>query len=496
MGIKSFFSKDNRKSRTIGKWAKTVVNPKAAGEDRWTAMLELARESGEGSTDALHALLTRFTLTSEVGTRSRVTDEQEKNLASDLITQMGEAALGEVKKFLLSEEGPPGAPKHSISHALRILNKISPSHDVTREAIEAVITANEPGYERDPSRKIELLTFLGEWDKDPLVTEAILPYLDDADDGVRYQTTTALLGQGHEACKEPLLAILREQDESYQMRNRIISGFIDNFWMKDIEPFLEKLDEPGLMQATESLVRLPEVSAVREPLVKIAEGKYASDRIKSRVCEWFVVSEASTHGIRGRLERMLPKGYKVSKKKVDRFPDAMREPYITLAIDQLIEINDPAISLAPLAKLIRNREIPDAVYVRAVEFLAMRAWPAPGLEKQLRKGLPKGYDIDEEGCVFRDIEQMDEPYLSAAGNNLLDFAREDDPDALDELLRICGHHDADQRIRESILDRFAREEWSILGNEREVERRLPREFKVQVLNHGQDYRVVRVLARI
>jgi hypothetical protein len=493
LGIKSFFSKEGRHNRQVAKWARIVQNPKAAGEDRWAAMLELAKD---GSAEALEGLLMRYTYTAEVGTRSRVTDEQEKNLVYELVTEMGEAALPQVKQFLLSELGPPGRTKHSISFALRILEAISPDADTTWAILQEIIEANEPGYERDPNRKIELLTFLGEWDKDPRVAEAILGYLDDADEGVRFQTAAALLSQGHEHCREPLLQILQEGDESYQMRNRILSGFVANGWLDDVKPFLETLDEPGLMQVAESLVAQPDASAAREPLVKIAESRHASERIKSRVAEWFVSSGASTHGMRGRLEKILPKGYKISKKRVDRFPEAMREPYLSLAVEQLMDLDDPALVFEPLVRLLRNKELPERLFVRTVEYLAMRQWPVEGLAKPLRKVLPPGYVIGESGHVERDVPQMQEPFLTAAGDNLLEWGDADEPEVLNQLLEVVINHDTDERVRERILDSFSREEWSVLGYERDVERKLPREYKLQVVNHGQDFRIVRVLARI
>lgn len=493
MGIKSFFSKDGRRSRHLSRGARVIANPKAAGEDRWAAMLELAEDASD---EAIHALLTRYTYTAEVGSRSRVTDEQEKNLVYDLVTELGEKALSEVTKFLLSEEGPVGQPKHSVSFALRILEAISPSPDVTWSVLVQVIEANEPGYERDPSRKVELLSFLAEWRPDVRVTEAILGYLDDADEGVRFQCVVALLRQGTEQCKEPLLAIVREEDESYQMRNRILSGFIDNAWVDDILPFLDALDEAGLNQVTESLVQLSDDSLAREPLMKIAENRAASDRIRSRVAEWFVTRNISTHGLRGRLEKMLPRGYKVSKKRVDRFPESMREPYLSLAVEGLVALDDPEQVMEPLIRILRNRELPAAVFMRTLELLVRKVWPVGELEKAVRKVLPDGYVVTDAGVIVRDVPAMREPFLTTAGDNLLDHGDPDDPDIRRQLIEIVVNQHTDERVMERILDRFFREEWSVRGHERELERRLPREFQLQMLAHGQDSRVVRVLARI
>jgi hypothetical protein len=493
LGIFDVFSKESRKHRSIARLARVVANPKAAGEDRWAALLDLQKD---GSGDAIYAMLCRYTYVAEVGTRSRVTDEQEKNLVADLITELGAVALPEIHRFLLSEEGPSGSPKHSISYALRLLEDLSPDPEDTWRILREVALANEPGYERDPSRKIELLTFLGEWRKDPRIADLILPYLDDADEGVRFQTVVTLLRQGHETAKAPLLVLLENRDESYQMRNRVLAGFIENGWTAEVLPFLPSMDEPGLMQAVEGAFALADPAVARDPLLLIGEHEQASDRIKSRVAEWFVFTRMSVHGLRGRLEKILPRGYKVAKKDVERFPEAMHEPFLTLAVEHLLTLEQPELVAEPLTRIMRNRELSQKTYLQCTEFLATKGWKLGAHEKALRKALPKGYDVDEEGYVTRRIEDMDEPFLTAAGDNLLDHAAADDESARQDLIEILINAKADERVRERILDRFDREGWSVLGYENDIERRLPREFQLSVVDHGRDYRIVRVIARI
>jgi hypothetical protein len=251
------------------------------------------------------------------------------------------------------------------------------------------------------------------------------------------------------------------------------------------------------MGAVESLVLLPDASLARDLLVKIGESKHCSERIRSRVAEWFVTSAASTHGLRGRLEKILPKGYKVAKKQVERFPEAMREPYITLALEGLMELDDRERALGPMVRLLRNREVTEQVYIRAVEYLAMQDWKVDSkLEKAARKALPKGYDVDEEGYIVRDIPSMDEPFLTAAGDSMLDYRGPDEAWMIDELIAILVNHNTDERVLDRILDRFSREEWSVLGDEVAIERRLPREYEMVSINHGQDFRIKKVLARI
>jgi hypothetical protein len=209
-----------------------------------------------------------------------------------------------------------------------------------------------------------------------------------------------------------------------------------------------------------------------------------------------VYTKMSVHGLRGRLEKILPRGYKVSKKDVERFPEAMHEPYLTLAVEHLLTLEQPELVADGLSRIMRNRELSQKTYLQAVEFLATKGWNLSAYDKALRKALPKGYEVDDDGFVVRRIEDMDEPFLTAAGDNLLDHLAMDDENGRQDLIEILINPKADERVRERILDRFAREGWSVLGYENDIERRLPREFKLSVVSHGQDIRIVRVIARI
>ena len=80
----------------------------------------------------------------------------------------------------------------------------------------------------------------------------------------------------------------------------------------------------------------------------------------------------------------------------------------------------------------------------------------PAAEKAVRKALPKGYGIDAGDRITRIMDEMDEPFLSAAGNNLLDFASDQEDEAVEQLIQILINHNSDERVRDQILDRFDR----------------------------------------
>ena len=66
----------------------------------------------------------------------------------------GAAALPAVKRYLFSAE--------SISWPLRVLDKIAESTEQELAVIEEVLARHEPGYERDPTKKIQLVNHLGQ----------------------------------------------------------------------------------------------------------------------------------------------------------------------------------------------------------------------------------------------------------------------------------------------------------------------------------------------
>ena len=185
MGIFDSFTKDGRKSKALQKKISTVANRRAADEDRYIAYEALAED---GSDEAVYGLLLRFTYVKDIGQRSRSTDEEDKRYVHDLVVNLGEKALGAVKRFLLAREGPVGAPKHTISWALRILDRIVPSVELHWEIIKEVLDDNEPGYEKNPSRKLDLMTYLGGLDRfdSTAVAEVVSGYLEDSDEGVRF----------------------------------------------------------------------------------------------------------------------------------------------------------------------------------------------------------------------------------------------------------------------------------------------------------------------
>jgi hypothetical protein len=120
----------------------------------------------------------------------------------------------------------------SAAWPLRLLQKIAPSKDVEIDVIAEVLACHEPGYERDPTKKIQLMRHLG-LTKHVKAPDLISPYLGDMDEGVRFATVEALLAlKNEEAARDKLLALfVSDEEESLRLRIRIADGFADLGWL-------------------------------------------------------------------------------------------------------------------------------------------------------------------------------------------------------------------------------------------------------------------------
>ena len=174
----------------------------------------------EGSDEALYGLLRRFGMMYD----KSIEDEQEKEWVFDTLVSKGETALPAVKRYLAAAD--------SVSWPLRLLQKVAPSKDAEIEIVAEVLARHEPGYERDPTKKIQLIRHIGLM-KHPKGPALVAPYLADMDEGVRFASIEALLAlKNEEVAREKLLELfVSDAEESLRLRIRIAEGFADLRWL-------------------------------------------------------------------------------------------------------------------------------------------------------------------------------------------------------------------------------------------------------------------------
>jgi hypothetical protein len=227
MGLFDLLSKDKRDERARSRNINQAVNKYAQSVDRMKALQALA---DDGSDEALYGLLRRFGMMYD----KSIEDEQEKEWVFDTLCSKARSALPAVKKYLFAAE--------SISWPLRVLDKIALNGDEEIAFVQEVLERHEPGYERDPTKKIQLLTHLGSL-KHPKAAELAVPYLKDMDEGVRYAASETLIRQKNEAlAREPLLELFTsDAEESLRLRLKIAEGFAELGWLvQGFRPGVEK----------------------------------------------------------------------------------------------------------------------------------------------------------------------------------------------------------------------------------------------------------------
>jgi HEAT repeat protein len=237
------FERFGRKSGSspLRKHAERAANKRAQAIDRWEAIQALA---AAGSSEAVEALLVRFTFYVEPS----ITDQDEKDAAFAGILRAGDEALGPVTAFLRKAE--------SISWPLKILDQLAPAPAVVGKLLD-VLSEMDTEYERDPQRKIQVLSALEER-TDPRIVEAVERFLADANETVRFTAVGAVLAQAEaERARERIVDCLCDE-ESVRVRNRILQGFIERGWgfSERIEEVRPKLP-PGYALDSKGLPRGP-----------------------------------------------------------------------------------------------------------------------------------------------------------------------------------------------------------------------------------------------
>lgn len=206
MGILDFLG-GKKTDSPARKHAERVANKRAQAFDRWEAIAALSRMK---SADAVEALLPRFTFYVEPS----ITDQEEKDAAFNGVLEAGDAAVQPVTAFLGKAE--------SISWPVKMLDKLVPSAVVIGSLL-GLLGAMDTEYERDPARKIQILTTLSER-KDERIAVQAARFVVDANETVRFAAVAAVLAQDDAGAFIEALVQCLCQEESVRVRNRVLEA--------------------------------------------------------------------------------------------------------------------------------------------------------------------------------------------------------------------------------------------------------------------------------
>jgi HEAT repeat protein len=240
MGLGELLTREGRQRFALERKIKKATNKWMQGAERMKALYALAEDGSEG---ALTGLVKRFGIQSD----KSIDDEQEKEWVFETLVEKGESSLPPIIRALKTAE--------TISWPLRVAEKLL-DRDRLWGVIEQVLETMEPGYERDPSRKIQLITYLGDT-RDRRVAPVVAPYLEDMDETVRFTSVETLIKQRDEVAREPLLRLLgNDKEESLRIKVRICEGLADIGW--DVRGFrgqVEKALPDGYQIDSEGRIR-------------------------------------------------------------------------------------------------------------------------------------------------------------------------------------------------------------------------------------------------
>lgn len=250
MGLFDVISREGRAKSSVGRQIRRVMNKHLQSADRFPALHKLR---DLGTDEAIFGLAKRFSYVYD----KTIEDEQEKEWVSQTLIEMGEKAISSLRRYARESE--------TLSYPLGVFERIA-KKEVLLEIVDELLSQEEPGYTRNPTRKIQILTWLAEW-KGASADEAsrrIVPYLADFDETVRFVAVEALSHQKHETTARNALldAMLRPEEESRRIKVRIADVLAAAGWT-----VTNRKEEVSRLLSTE----LPEFGMQHEKLVRKKE---------------------------------------------------------------------------------------------------------------------------------------------------------------------------------------------------------------------------------
>lgn len=232
-GKKDGDSKQKSKQlRGFEKLAAKASNSKIKPEDRQPALYALNEMDSDAS---VVAMLSRFNFNY---TNNMISDEEEKKFVFVALKDRGDSILSPLKTYLLS------AP--SISWGLKLLSEVTDT-DTSWPIIDSILEQCSPDYERDPSKKHQLLTFLQGFDHAE-VPSRVVPFIEDHDENCRFAAISALKALtsndslGIVDIKQSMLSrFAGEDEESGRIRTHLAECIVDKKW--SIKSIRDKIED-------------------------------------------------------------------------------------------------------------------------------------------------------------------------------------------------------------------------------------------------------------
>jgi hypothetical protein len=219
MGLFDFLTKNKATdsqnpvaSKEILRLTRVVGSKLSQDYDRQEAIAQL---SAMATADGARALLKRFDFSMEPS----ITDHEEKQAAANGVAAAGKVALQPVRDYITRAE--------SVTWPLKVLRQIVEPEDLVDELID-LLEHFDTEYVRNAEPKVQLINTLEEFPTEA-VRKAILPFILDVNENVRFHAVGTLFAVSDEQSVPALLEALSEE-ESLRVKNRIAGGIEQRRW--------------------------------------------------------------------------------------------------------------------------------------------------------------------------------------------------------------------------------------------------------------------------
>ena len=228
--------------RRIAKAIKTVQNPKAIREERWSAIEYLC--SLDAPEDAVPALLERFEYSLEHG----INDTREKERAMDGILKFSEKALPFVAEKLRKS--------NRIAWPIKML-KVLGDDDSVRDSLKEALKFEDVAFDQAAvDKNFDILCYLRDYKLGDFAVR-LKRFLEDPDERVRFAASEVLIEQ-EESLVKPLLEpfLLDTSAENRRIRQVVVECYLTKSWkLTDPTCFQEGLVYDGFMVRKGNLLK-------------------------------------------------------------------------------------------------------------------------------------------------------------------------------------------------------------------------------------------------
>lgn len=217
MGLLDYFNKDAAARRKRESCQKKLTNMYYQKVDRLAAAEQAAQLAKAGDHEAIFVLLQRF----EHLAPNHTADREEKEFVLDLLIDLGESAATHIAHYITTTD-------QSVWWATQALASLW-KRSAVAELLASVLEATDNGYTRHPDKKLGLVQLAAEFPS-PRVLAAVVPFLDDHEERIRFDAVHTLTRHPGELTSAWLAPKLAPDEESVRVRAAVAEAFVNGQW--------------------------------------------------------------------------------------------------------------------------------------------------------------------------------------------------------------------------------------------------------------------------